>query len=75
MSQYLLTTSFTNRQDNTDIATGGWRPCNLQIAPFLFPEPMMMINEKCTQGRMLYTDKSLGLWRISDLTRTLEYER
>jgi len=71
MSTYLLTTSFTNRQDNKDIITGEWRPLNLQIAPFFFPEPIRIINEKCTQGKLSYTDKSLGLWKVSDITKTL----
>jgi len=67
MSQYLLTTSFTDRQDNKDIITGEWRPLNLQIAPFSLPKPIRIINEKCTQGKSSYTDKSLGLWKISDI--------
>lgn len=69
MSQYLLTTSFTDRQDNKDIITGDWRTLNLQIAPFSFPKPIRIINEKCTQGKLSYTDKSLGLWEISDIAK------
>lgn len=72
MSTYLLTTSFTNRQSNKDIITGEWRPLNLQIAPFSFPEPIRIINERCTQGKLSYTDKSLGLWKISDIAKILK---
>lgn len=72
ISQYLLTTSFTDRQDNKDIITGEWRPLNLQIAPFLLPKPIRIINEKCTQGKLSYTDKSLGLWKISDIAKILK---
>ena len=72
MSQYLLTTSFTDRQDNKDIITGEWRPLNLQIAPFSFPKPIRIINERCTQGKLSYADKSLGLWEISDIVKTLK---
>ena len=72
MSTYLLTTSFTNRQSNKDIITGEWRPLNLQTAPFSFPEPIRIINEKCTQGKLSYTDKSLGLWKISDIAKILK---
>ncbi|OHA15780.1 MAG: hypothetical protein A3A10_00055, partial [Candidatus Tagabacteria bacterium RIFCSPLOWO2_01_FULL_42_9] len=72
MSQYLLTTSFTDRQDNKDIITGEWRPLNLQIAPFSLPKPIRIINEKCTQGKSSYTDKSLGLWKISDIAKILK---
>lgn len=67
MSTYLLTTSFTNRQSNKDIVTADWRPLNLQIAPFSFPEPIRIINEGCTQSKLAYVDKSLGLWKISDI--------
>lgn len=70
MSTYLLTTTFTNRQNNKDIITGEWRPLNLQIAPFSFPEPIRIINEGCTQGKLSYTDKSLGLWIISNMIIT-----
>ena len=72
MSQYLLTTSFTDRQDNGDIITGGWRPLNLEIAPFSLPKPITIINEKCTQGKLSYADKSLGLWKISDIAKILK---
>lgn len=75
MSKYLLTTSFIDRQDNKDIVTGGWRTINLQIAPFLFPKPIRIINEKCTQRKLSYTDKSLGFWKISDIVKTLKHER
>ena len=69
-SRYLLTTSFTDRQDNKNIVTGEWRPLNLQIAPFFFPKPIKIINEKCTQSKLSYADKSLGLWIISNMIRT-----
>ncbi len=72
MSQYLLTTSFTDRQDNRDIITGEWRMLNLQTAPFSLPKPIRIINERCTQGKLSYTDKSLGLWKISDIVKTLK---
>ncbi len=64
---YLLTTTFPDREENEDILTGEWRPLNLQLQPFNFPEPLQLINENCTEGGGQYADKSLGLWRISDL--------
>lgn len=70
-SKYLLTTTFTGRQDNNDIITGGWYPFNLQIAPFFFPKPIRIINEGCTQSKSSYADKSLGLWKISELCKQL----
>ena len=64
-SRYLLTTTYPGRQ-NCDIATGEWRPDNLQAKPFEFPLPFRLINEKSVDppGN---SDKSMGLWRISDL--------
>lgn len=66
-SAYLLTTTFTERNANIDIQTGQWRPLNLQKTPFDFPEPLLLINENCTEGDGSWGDKSLGLWRINDL--------
>jgi hypothetical protein len=66
-STYFLTTTFVDRTNNIDIHTGQWRPLNLQIAPFNFPNPLLLINEECTQWNGQYPDKSLGLWKISDL--------
>src|ERR1700760_3479215 len=66
-SRYLLTTTFPKLQANTQIATGGWRPLNLQIHPFNFPPPLQIINEKCTEHGNRYADKSLGLWDLSKI--------
>jgi hypothetical protein len=65
--RYLLTTTFTNRTQNHTIRTGDWRVLNLQAAPFYLPEPILLINEQCTEGNGWYTDKSLGLWKVADL--------
>jgi hypothetical protein len=56
----LLTTTYPTLHRNRNVVTGEWRPLNLQIAPFSFPEPLMLIDEKSD-------DKHLGLWRVSDL--------
>ena len=68
---YLLTTTFTDREENFDIITGLWRPLNLTAAPFNFPEPLALINEKCTEGDGSWGDKCLGLWNIEDLRAAL----
>jgi hypothetical protein len=65
--KYLLTTTFTNRTKNANIITGEWRPINLQKPPFSFPIPLIILNENCTEKDGEYSDKSLGLWRISDI--------
>ena len=63
-SKYLLTTTFVDREENQDIKTGAWRPINLELPPFLLPKPIKIINEGCTQSKLAYADKSLGLWKI-----------
>lgn len=64
---YLLATTFPECTDNEDIVTGDWRVLNFELAPFHFPPPLALINERCTEGNGLYADKSLGLWRIKEL--------
>jgi hypothetical protein len=63
-AKYLLTTTFTGRS-NRDIKTGQWRPLNVQQAPFNFPDPIMLINEHCTEKG--FGDKCLGLWLLADI--------
>ncbi|RKT55370.1 class I SAM-dependent methyltransferase [Saccharothrix australiensis] len=76
-AKYLATTTFTERAANDDIETGGWRPLNLRVAPFHLPEPVHLINERCTevyvverggeQVELRFADKSIGVWRVADL--------
>ncbi|HVX64969.1 MAG TPA: class I SAM-dependent methyltransferase [Bryobacteraceae bacterium] len=66
-SEWLLTTTFTDHDENQDIADGDWRPLNLQQAPFHLPAPQALIIEGCTEAEGSYADKALGLWRIADL--------
>jgi hypothetical protein len=63
----LLTTTFPEHDQNSDIVDGDWRLLNLQRAPFLFPGPLRLINERCTEADGAYDDKSLGLWRIDSI--------
>jgi hypothetical protein len=64
-STYLLTTTNTRVTQNSDIVTGEFRRLNLQIPPFSFPEPLLLIDEHCPNPKI--PDKHLGLWRIADL--------
>jgi 2-polyprenyl-3-methyl-5-hydroxy-6-metoxy-1,4-benzoquinol methylase len=66
-SKYLLTTTFTDKKSNIKIETGGWRPINLEVAPFNFPKPDLVINEKTTQDKGVHADKSLGLWQLQNI--------
>jgi hypothetical protein len=65
---YLLTTTFQNIDRNKNMVTGrGWRPVNLEIAPFNFPVPLEIINEESTEEDGRAGRKSLGLWRLDSL--------
>jgi hypothetical protein len=64
-SNYLLTTTYVDRQSNRDIRTGDWRTLNLRLPPFNLPPPLRLIDERAPQDG--FRDKSLGLWRIADL--------
>ena len=64
-SRYLLTTTFPGRK-NSDIATGEWHVIDLEAKPFRFPPPLLLFNEHCVDPPR-YSDKSMGLWRITDL--------
>jgi hypothetical protein len=66
-SRLLLTTSFVSRKSNADIVTGQWRPLSLQAGPFYLPEPLRIITEGCSEGEGHYADKSLLLWKVSDI--------
>jgi SAM-dependent methyltransferase len=65
-SGFLLTTTFPSHA-NFDIVTGSWRPINLEKKPFSFPHPLEIINEEYHSNNSGIADKSLALWRISDL--------
>ena len=64
-SKYLLTTSFVGRPDNHDLGKHVWRTLNLSLAPFNFSDPLLVINENCTEGNNMFSDKSLVLYDLS----------
>ncbi len=66
-SRYLLTTTFTDRTINRNIATGQWHALNLTIAPFHLPTPLEIIHEGCMLHDGAYEDKAMALWRIADI--------
>ena len=73
-SRYLLATSFTNDRKNIDLKSSAehWRTLSLHKYPFNFPEPLHIINEDCQEGNGLFQDKSLVLWKISDLKSAID---
>lgn len=67
-SIWLLTTTFPDLTENGKGRLGGWRPLNLQAAPFSFGEPDELIVEKPDVAlHPHYGRKAMGLWRIADL--------
>lgn len=63
---YLLATTYPDRE-NSDIRSGDWRPLDLTAAPLGLPQPLELLNEQSRKPG--YPDKSLGLWRVSDIAR------
>jgi SAM-dependent methyltransferase len=66
-SRWLLTNTFVDRQENADIATGEWRPLNLERPPFLLPTPSRVLDEYCHHSGGIYADKRLALWAFDAL--------
>lgn len=65
--EWLLTTTFPGEPKNIDIVTGDWRPIDLTKPPFDLPRPVELVNEGCTEQDGAFSDKSLGLWPVSNL--------
>ena len=63
--KFLMTTTFIEHTINYDIVTGDWRPINLEISPFNFPKPLMVIPEYIEKGYEKESKgKSLAIWEI-----------
>jgi hypothetical protein len=67
-SRYLLATSHPHLQQNEDIRTGGWRPLNLERAPFDFPPPIAVIDDMRAGAEGIARGKRLCLWKLADLS-------
>jgi len=63
-STYLLATTFTGDHPNEEAPLGGWRPVNLERAPFNLGPPLRLIRERESVEDERYPDKSLGLWEL-----------
>ncbi len=62
-SRYALLTHFPRLERNMDIPTGYWRPLNLTLVPFNWPQPVELIEETSSRS----AGKTLGLWRVDDI--------
>jgi predicted O-methyltransferase YrrM len=66
-STFLLATTFPSVETNRESGIGGWRPLNLTAAPFGLPSPIRLLRERKPNPDDRYNDKSIGVWRLSDL--------
>lgn len=64
-ARFLLVTTFPEWENNEDCEDGDWRALNMQKAPFNWPPPRELIDERCEEGGGGWRDKSLGLWRLN----------
>jgi len=63
-AKYFLADTHPSVKENKDIHTGMWRPLNLNLSPFFFPEPEYRIEMKTlTKG----LEKEIDLWQIKNL--------
>jgi hypothetical protein len=64
--EYVFVTTFPKQRANADIKLGEWRMLNMQLAPFYWPIPLMLLedNDNLTPP---YDSKSIGVWRLRDL--------
>lgn len=66
-ARFLLVTTFPEWESNRDCEDGDWRALNMEKAPFDWPAPHVLINERCEEGSGGWRDKSLGLWQLDQL--------
>jgi len=66
--EFLLTTSYELTKKNRNIKTGEYRPLNLQIEPFLFPMPILKIDDS-NYGE--HPGRIMGLWAKKDIISCL----
>jgi hypothetical protein len=62
---WLIATTFPEWQINCDCEDGDWRALNLERAPFDWRAPVELLNENCSEAGGGWSDKSLGVWRLS----------
>jgi hypothetical protein len=67
-AKYLLVTTFPETKKNSDIINGQWRSLNMELAPFCFPPPLRLISEEYTGHGGTYTDRSIGMWKLDNIT-------
>jgi SAM-dependent methyltransferase len=67
-STYILATTYPGQvRRNWNIVTGMWRPLDLQLPPFNFPEPLQLLRDGSGSKSLFDRNKYLGLWKIEEL--------
>lgn len=67
-SKYFMSTHFPEVERNDElVGIIGWRPLNLEIAPFNFPKPLKLISENSDYN----PEKCMGLWSIDEISKTI----
>jgi hypothetical protein len=62
---WLIATTFPGWQANLDCEDGDWRALNFERPPFDWGAPIELLNENCTEAGGGWSDKSLGVWRLT----------
>lgn len=70
-SKYLMATTIPGCSNNRDILAGSFRELNLQLEPFLLPEPLARLNDVVVIDGEYRKDGWLYLWRVSDFLATV----
>lgn len=66
-SIYLMTTTYPECCENVEMpGAGGFRPINLRLPPFSFPEQLCLIRDGSVSG-LDRGQKYQGLWRLNEL--------
>ncbi len=66
-ARFLITTSFTDLEQNKDCDDADWRPLNFERTPFSWGRPAFLLNEGCVEDGGLWADKSLGVWQLDSI--------
>ena len=65
-AKYLLVPTYPTVKENIDIHTGMFRPLNLLLSPFFFPEPEYKIEMETINKE---NRKEMSLWEIKNLPK------
>lgn len=66
-TKYVIATTFPGVENKSTDRPGPWRPLDLTQDPFNLPSPIRLINERDTLSGQPNSNKSLGIWRASQI--------